>query len=74
MPFYQKDKSRLKMVGLTGPREENITWYSPVWQNSKPVDEIMRGMLSRFRQKPYSTKCKIIQFYENNQLVQEIRL
>lgn len=73
MPFFQKDKSRIKMVGLTGPKEKNVIWYSPVWQNQKKSETIIEGMMRRFKTSPQYKSVKVVQFYENNQLIAEYR-
>jgi hypothetical protein len=75
MPIFDSTKSKIKMVGLTGPKEKNITWYSIVSQNKKPIPKIIEGMLFRFKTNPAYNSCKVIQFYdtETNQLVYEVR-
>lgn len=73
MPFFQKDKSKVKMVGLTGPKEDNITWYSPIWQNQKKSETIVEGMLRRFKNSPQYKSVKVIQFYEKDRLIAEYR-
>ena len=63
------------MVALTGPKENNIVWYSPIWQNHKNPAEIITGMMRRFTQRSEAARCKVIQFYDNanSQLIQEYR-
>lgn len=73
MPFFQKEKSKIKMVGLTGPKEQNITWYSPIWQNQKKSEAIIEGMMRRFSNSPQYKSVKVVQFFENNQLIAEYR-
>lgn len=73
MPFYDKAQSKLKMVALMPHNEANVTWYSPVWQNKKPNAEIMRGMLNRFSKQLAAKRSLVIQFYENDVLIHEIK-
>jgi hypothetical protein len=69
MPFYQNGQSKLKMVVLMPPNEQNIVWYSPVWQNHKHNETIINGMLQRFRKQEVAKRVAVYQFYENNVLV-----
>ena len=56
------------------PNEKNITWYSPIWQNNKPNDTIITGMLRRFTEKQDAAKrVAVYQFYENDVLVYELK-
>lgn len=77
MPFADKSSSKIKMVMLTGPRERNITWYSPIDQNKKPSDEIIAGMLRRFSDNyekgKIPVKVQVVQFYENGNLIDEYK-
>ncbi|WP_035677894.1 hypothetical protein [Flavobacterium limnosediminis] len=67
MPFYEKEKSKIRMVVLTGHKEENKVFYSPIQENRKPSMQIIGGMLGRLKDK--IGKYNVIQFYENNQLI-----
>ncbi len=75
MPVFQQEKSKVKMVGLTGPKEKNIVWYSIINQNKKPVHVIISGMLRRFQENSGYNRCQVIQFYDTdtNQLIHEIK-
>lgn len=73
MPFYQKEKSKIKMVALMPHNVQNITWYSPVDQNKKPSQTIVNGMLRRFQSKPEAKKVVVIQFYEEGKLFFELK-
>lgn len=72
MGFFEKGQSKLKMVALMPPREQNIIWYSPVWQNHKINTEIIKGMLRRFSGNQAAKRVVKIQFYENNILIHEV--
>ncbi len=62
------------MVALMPPNEKNITWYSPIDQNQKENNIIIRGMLRRFVEKQEAAKrVKVYQFYENEVLVYELK-
>jgi hypothetical protein len=73
MPFYQKEKSKIKMVALMPPKENNITWYSPIDQNKKPTDTIINGMLGRFKNKDEAKRVQVYQFYVDGALYHEIK-
>lgn len=74
MPFYQNGLSKLKMVALMPPNEKNITWYSPVWQNHKNNETIIKGMLTRFKAKQDAAKRVVVyQFYEKGILIEELK-
>lgn len=77
MPFYQKDKSRIKMVILTKNGYKNQTIYSPIHQNKKPDAVIMKGMLTRWLTKEVMKVAQIVQFYDmnnNEMLIQKIKV
>lgn len=75
MPIFHQEKSKIKMVGLTGPKEKNIVWYSILTHNKKPVNVIIAGMLRRFQASTDFKRCKVIHFYDTstNQLIHEIK-
>lgn len=73
MGLATKGKSKLKMVALMPGKLPNITWYSPEWQNKKPNDTIILGMLRRFKTKPEASQVQVYQFYDNGVLVHEIK-
>lgn len=74
MPLAEKGKSKLKMVALMPHNEDNITWYSPIWQNHKNNDIIILGMLRRFKEKQEDAKrVQVYQFWEGEVLVNELK-
>lgn len=73
MPFYQPGTSKLKMVSLMPPNEENITWHSPLWQNDWHNNKIITGMLRRFKNQEAAKRVIVYQFYENGELIYEIK-
>lgn len=73
MGMATKGKAKLKMVALTAGKQPNITWYSPDWQNDKPNDVIIVGMLRRLQAKPIMDQVQVIQFWENSTLYHEIK-
>ncbi|MFN3753324.1 hypothetical protein [Flavobacterium sp.] len=75
MPFYDKEKSRLKMVILTKNGYPNQTVYSPIDQNKKHDKTIMEGMLRRWYAKDIMKTAQVIQFYDNQtgQLIEKIK-
>lgn len=63
------------MVMLTSSTENNRVWYSPIKENNKPNDYIITGMLRRFTgDKLLPLVTNKIQFYENGQLIAEVKL
>lgn len=77
MPFYDKDKSRIKMVILTKNGYSNQTVYSPIDQNKKSDEFILKGMLRRWLKTDILKTAQVIQFYDlfnNGQLIKKIKL
>ncbi len=73
MGLATKGVAKLKMVALTSPKHDNLTWYSPDWQNNKPNDVIINGMLRRLKKQPIMDHVQVIQFWENGTLYHEIK-
>lgn len=75
MPFYSKEQSRLKMVILTKNGYPNQTVYSPIDQNKRSDEIIMKGMLRRWYQKDILKTAQVIQFYDmqSGQLIEKIK-
>jgi hypothetical protein len=71
MALADPEKSKIKMVILTKPKEENKVWYSPVKQNKKPEKTIIEGMLRRFQNSSLFAITNVVQFYdmETNSLI-----
>ena len=60
---------------LTTSTEKNRVWYSPIKQNHKPPEKIIEGMLRRFSDDPLlSAITNKIQFYENGNLIAEVKI
>ena len=47
MPFYDKEKSRLKLAVLFPHGQKNQYWYSPIKHNHLPDEVIIKKMVSR---------------------------
>lgn len=77
MPFFEKDRSKIKMVGLTPAGQANIVWFSPLSQNNKKSEKIVDGMFRRFQNDKGFASCRVIQFYEypygNENLIAECK-
>lgn len=75
MGLANKDISRIKMVALTENGHKNVVWYSPVKQNRKDDDFIIKGMLSRYEKRSEHKFTRVIQFYANktNELIDEYK-
>lgn len=74
MPVFEKVKSKIKMVALMPPKEQNITWYSPITQNNKSSEKIVNGMLKRFQNQDAAKRVQVIQFYEDGVKIHEIKV
>lgn len=75
MAFFDKKTSKLKMVMLTSSTEKNRVWYSPIKYNYKSNEFIISGMLRRFTaDKLLPMITNTIHFYENGQLIAEVKL
>lgn len=73
MPAYQTGISKIIMRALMPPNENNITWNSFISLNKKPSMEIIKGMIKRFKQTEAVKRVQVYQFYENGQLIYEIK-
>lgn len=66
MPFFDKNKSRIKMVILTKNGSSNQTVYSPIDQNDKPDSSIIKGMVRRWLKKDVMKTAQVLQFYDQH--------
>ncbi len=73
MPFYQKEKSKIRMVVLTKHGHENPVFYSPIQENAKPSSKIIEGMLKRIPKTLKMELVNVIRFYENGALIYEVK-
>ena len=73
MPVFDKTKSKIKMVILTSGNTPNKVWYSPINQNKRKSELVIRSMLKRVEKQPFFNQINVIQFYENNQIISSIR-
>jgi len=73
MPVFKKEKSKIKMVVLTKGRDDNIVWHSPINQNSRNNEAIIKSMLTRLKRKELFSRTNVVQFYENNLLIAEFK-
>lgn len=62
---YSSEKSRIKMVILTKPGEQNHTWYNFARLNSRSTQHIIDGMKKRFAESALAAKAQVLQFYDN---------
>lgn len=75
MPVFDKEQSKIKMVILTKGKAKNETWHSPIKQNKRKSELVIRSMLKRLKSnKELFSKTNVVQFYENNQLIAEIKI
>lgn len=74
MPVFDKDKSKIRMVALTKHGHQNVVWYSPINQNRRRSEVIIRAMLMRFKRFPALAVTNVIQFYENGVKIDQYRI
>ena len=73
MPVFDKTKSKIKMVILTSGNTPNKVWYSPINQNKRKSELVIRSMLKRVEKHAFFNQINVIQFYENNQIISSIK-
>lgn len=71
MPFYETQKSKIKMMILTKPNCKNLVWWSPLDQNRKYSGIIIKGMMRRLKNNKIFKETQVVQFYENGQLIHQ---
>lgn len=69
MPVFEAEKSKIKMSILTKPNCKNEVWWSPLNQNKKYSEIIIKGMLRRLRGNKIFKDTQVVQFYEAGQLI-----
>lgn len=77
MAAFDKIESKIKMVILTKPGLENKVWYNFLKENEKPLPQIIRNMMRRFKDiKLLVSQAQVIQFYDNktNKLIEEHKM
>lgn len=72
--FFKKEQSKIKMVILTKGKNENKVWYSPTNQNKRRSELIIQSMLKRFARSKLFTQTNVVQFYENNVLILQMKI
>lgn len=72
--FYKKEQSKIKMVILTKGKNQNRVWYSPINQNKRKSELVIRSMLKRFSRCKLKSITNVVQFYENNQLIHQSKI
>lgn len=71
---FNKTQSKIKMVILTKGKEANVVWWSPLNQNKRKSGLVIRSMLRRFKRSKLAQITNVIQFYENNILIEKIKI
>ncbi|WP_337967211.1 hypothetical protein [uncultured Flavobacterium sp.] len=74
MPVFAPEKSKIKMVILTKTKEKNAVWWSPINQNKRNSESVIKSMLRRFEKHGLAKITNVIQFYENGNLIATKRL
>ncbi len=73
MPVFDNTKSKIKMVILTQNKQQNAVWWSPINQNKRKSELVIRSMLKRFERSPLFGITNVVQFYENNVLISQFQ-
>ena len=73
MPVFDKEQSKIKMVILTKGRDDNVVWHSPINQNSRGEQDIIKSRLNRLKRKELFNRVNVVQFYTNNLLIAEFK-
>lgn len=69
MAVFAPESSKIKMVILTEKKESNAVWWSPIKQNKRTNEWIIKGMLKRFEKHALAKITNVIQFYEDGNLI-----
>jgi hypothetical protein len=69
MAVFAPESSKIKMVILTKKDESNAVWYSPIQQNKRSNESIIKSMLRRFEKHRLAKITNVVQFYENGNLI-----
>lgn len=73
MPVFENTKSKIKMVILTQNKHSNKVWWSPINQNKRKSELVIRSMLKRFKRSKLFEITNVVQFYENNLLISQFK-
>lgn len=73
MPVFQKEKSKIKMVILTKGKNKNLVWHSPINQNHKKKEDIIKDMITRLKRREIFNRVNVLQFYTNNLLIAKFK-
>ncbi len=73
MPVFENTQSKIKMVILTQNKHRNKVWWSPINQNRRKSELVIRSMLKRFERSPLYGITNVVQFYENNLLISQFK-
>lgn len=74
MPVFDKEKSKIKMVILTSGISKNVVWFSPLKHNKRKSELVIRSMLKRFRKSKLLAQTNVVQFYEDNRLIHQVKI
>ena len=73
MPVFDKEQSKIKMVILTKTKERNTVWWSPINQNKRKSELVIRSMLKRLERSKLFAITNVVQFYENSVLISQFK-
>ena len=66
MPVFDNTKSKIKMVILTQNKQSNAVWWSPINQNKRKSELVIRSMLRRFEKSNVNAMKTWKTGYENS--------
>lgn len=69
MNVFTPEESKIKMVILTKTNENNVVWWSPINQNKRSSESVIKSMLRRFEKHRLAKITNVIQFYQSGNLI-----
>ncbi len=74
MPISDPKVSKVKMSIMTKGKNKNLVWYSPIKQNRRRSELIVKDMIRRFMKTETAKITNVLLFYENEILIAKANL
>lgn len=74
MPISDPKESKVKMSIMTKGKNKNLVWYSPIKQNRRRSELIIKDMIKRFMKTETAKITNVLLFYENEILIAKANL
>lgn len=74
MPISDPKESKVKMSIMTKGKNKNLVWYSPIKQNRRRSELIVKDMIRRFMKTETAKITNVLLFYENEILIAKANL